>query len=345
MTDKNGHYFRDLLGEKVLDKQSVNKIVKKLKKFLTLEDVPAELLASNAEKKQSQIIAELSELMLHVATGPSGWGGLVVGFPGYGVDLTTRNITAPYLRHVLYPIVDLHRRLNDHYGDSLPCLYLLGVWFPDVFLRKFRLLEHAIPKIIVLTPDLFDDVSAKGLELPEKVNEQWVQLRLREMMKEDEDTGLAVPVKRGYIHLEYLRHELSTTEGTVKREQLDVLAVDKADRSLVLFELKGPDGSRKELENLFFQALDYREWLEHNKLALKLSFEKIRGITLNTEKPVRMVLGFFGDYEPDLFWKLRRQVMEETQDLKIDFVRFNWEGEVGEKLVLARRIKPEGVHA
>jgi hypothetical protein len=76
-----------------------------------------------------------------VARGPTGWGGLVVGFPGSGEQLTTETLSTPYLRMLLYPMLDLHQRVDEHYGEKLPCLYPLGVRFPDVALRKFRLLE------------------------------------------------------------------------------------------------------------------------------------------------------------------------------------------------------------
>ena len=227
----------------------------------------------------------------------------MVGFPGSGEQLTTETLSTPYLRMLLYPMLDLHRRVDEHYEEELPCLYLLGVRFPDVVLRKFHLLDDVMRHIIVLTTSLIRPENPPRPPYPAKVDEQWVQVWLRRRMMEPE--GLRVPVEDGEIRLDYVAHELATGEGTVRPERLDVLGVDKEDKSLVAFEIKGPDCGRVELENLFLQGLAHRRWLERDKMAVKFMFDGPRGRRINTRKRVRLLLGFFQEEVPALFWELR----------------------------------------
>jgi hypothetical protein len=60
--------------------------------------------------------------------------------------------------------------------------------------------------------------------------------------------------------------------------------------------MKGPEAKRVEIENLFLQGLEHRNWLEYNKMAVKLMFDGVRGPRINTRKRVRLLLAFF---EPD----------------------------------------------
>ena len=84
-------------------------------------------------KSQTKITDELTRLPIYVARGLKSWGGLVVAFPGSTKQLTTEIVGTPYLRRILYPILDLHRRINNHYRKRLPWhllkrgLYLQGL--------------------------------------------------------------------------------------------------------------------------------------------------------------------------------------------------------------------------
>lgn len=146
--------------------------------------------------------------------------------------------------------------------------------------------------------------------------------------------GLRVPVDEGHIHLSYLRHELSTGEGSYRRERLDILGVDRDDKSLVAFEIKGPDCGRVQLENLFLQGLAHREWLEQNKMGIKFAYDGPRGSRINTRKRVRLLLGFFQEEVPQLFWDMRREAMRDPY-LKIDFVGFSHSGGLDRELELS----------
>jgi len=122
---------------------------------------------------------------------------------------------------------------------ELQCVYILGERFPDVFLRKFRLLDQVIPHVIVLTGDILRSGRATAIpSAPRSTNEAWAQVMLcREM---EGPHGLAVPLRGRHSRLGYIVTELPTGEGTKNPERLDILAYDKSDHSLVAVEIKGP---------------------------------------------------------------------------------------------------------
>jgi len=274
----------------------------------------------------------LMRLPLFVASGHASWGGLVVCFPGSKEQLATGFVGTPYLRKILYPILDLHQRVQDFHGQRLPCLYLLGARFPDVILRKFGLLDRLTPHVVALTGDLLSSRKLRLPKLPQKVNEAWVQAQLCKGMASEE--GLKVLIGHEEWKLGYIASEVPTGEGTKNPERLDILGYDRNDGSLVAFEIKGPNCNRVELENLFLQGIEHRDWLERNKMAVKLIFDGPKGKHINTRKRVRLILGFFQDQVPPLFHQLRSQALRKDQHLKIDFVRFSWREETGSELIM-----------
>jgi hypothetical protein len=91
---------------------------------------------------------------------------------------------------------------------------------------------------------------------------------------------------------------------------------------IVIFELKGPNAGTVELENLFLQGLEHRNWIEKNKMTLKLLFDSgPKGKRINTRKRVRLLLGFYGDKVPPLFYELRDESIRRDHYTEIDFVR------------------------
>lgn len=337
---KKDEYFSVLSRGDKLDMKPVEDLLMELNSNLSVEPVPLELLRQT--KSQAKITEELTRLPVHVARGLGNWGGLVIAFPGSKKQLTTEFVGTLYLRRILYPILDLHQRINNHYRERLPCLYLLGTRFPDVFLRKFSLLVSVTPHVIVITSDLLNkavtikaESESKVLPVfPEKVNEAWVQAWLcRKMM---ESNGLQIPIKSGILRLGYLGRELPTGEGTTQPERLDILGYDKDKHSLVAFEIKGPACGRVDLENLFLQGLEHQKWLENNKMAIKFVFDGPKGKLINTRKRVRLILGFFNERVPELFWELRRQALKNDRYLEIDFIQFAQKGGKNGKLVLTQ---------
>jgi hypothetical protein len=123
------------------------------------------------------------------------------------------------------------------------------------------------------------------------------------------------------IQLGLISYEIPTVAGTRRNERLDILGVDLDDHSLVAFEIKGPDPSRPELENLFFQGFEHRDWLEENKMAVKFAFEGPRGKKINTRKRVKLILGFCGETIPELFLDMKAEALRRDHFLQIEFYR------------------------
>jgi len=317
---QRGGYAAALRKGDVLDVRAVNLLLEELRSHLHVEPVPIEVCVRS--ESQPKITDALSQLQLRLARGPRSWGGLVVGFPGSNRQLTTEAVGTPYLRKILYPIVDLSRRLQNFTGLRLPCIYLVGQRFPDVFLRKFALLERMSPHVVVLTAGL---LRAKDAAIPrptERDDEARVQGHLCQTMASQ--SGLHVPFGGRSLKLGYLASELPTGEGTKNPERLDMLGFDRADHSLVAFEIKGPTCGRVDLENLFLQGFEHRDWLERHKMAIKFVFDGPRGTRVNARKRVRLILGCFQKDVPPLFRELRRQALRKDRHLEIGFVRFSY---------------------
>jgi hypothetical protein len=279
-----------------------------------------------------KVTEELTRLPIYLAHGVRSWSGLVVCFPGNREELTTAFVGTPYLRRILYPMLELHRRLRIIGGKELPCIYILGERFPDVILRKFKLLDQVIPHVILLTGDILKSMRSSAIpSVPETMNEAWAQAMLCREMKVP--NGLAVPLLGAQAHLGFLGAELPTGEGTKNPERLDILAYDKSDHSLVAVEIKGPGAKRVEIENLFLQGLEHRNWLEYNKMAVKLMFDGVRGRRINTRKRVRLLLAFFEDRIPPLFHELRGEAIRKDRHLRIDFGRLIFRETGGLKMV------------
>lgn len=287
---------------------------------LKLSPIPIELYKQN--EHGGKITEHLTRLNLSLIEGKPSWEGLMVGFPGSREELSTKTVGTPYLRIILYPILDLHHRLQAHTGKKLPCIYFIGERFSDVFLRKFELLKEVVPNIIVLTHDLFEN--AKSSSLPPVTEqsqniESWTQMKLCQIMNSKE--GLLLPIKTKSIKIKYLSSEVPCNEGTENPERLDILGYDESDHGLIAFELKGPTASRVELENLFLQGIEHRNWLEKNKMAVKLFFDRgPKGRRINTRKRVRLLLGFYGDKVPHIFEELRYQAKRRDPYTEIDFI-------------------------
>jgi len=134
--------------------------------------------------------------------------------------------------------------------------------------------------------------------------------------------GLIIPTITNKITVKFLSSEIPCNEGTEYPERLDVLGYDDSTHGLIAFELKGPHTGRVELENLFLQGLEHRNWIEKNKMTLKLLFDSgPKGKRINTRNRVRLLLGFYGDKVPPLFYELREESTRRDHYTEIDFVR------------------------
>ncbi len=273
--------------------------------------------------KQYKVTKHLSRLDLSICYGSRSWEGLMVGFPGNRRELSTQNVGTPYLRIILYPILDLYGKLRQQSPNAMPCLYLLGERFNDVFLRKFSFFKSLVAHVIVLTDDL-RHCGERAYEVPtekaSKIGEYYLQKSLSEQMFKDE--GLNLPVSGGKsIRAGFISYEVPTVAGNINPERLDVMGYDKEDNSLIAFELKGPTASKIELDNLFLQGMEHRNWLEENKMAVRLGFDGPKMKNINTRKRVKLLLGFCGDVVPPLFHDLKAQALRRDKHLQIEFCR------------------------
>lgn len=320
METEKATYFKQL-STGGLTKASINKIDDHLQTIgLTITPIPPEVLKKNQHSEK--ITEYLTRLDLAIVEGNPSWEGLLIGFPGNRHELSTSSVGTPYLRIILYPILDLHHCLQTRTGKRLPCIYFVGERFSDVFLRKFELLKQVVPHIIVLTHDLFEN--AKNNSLPsrtekDQTNESWTQMKLSQYMHSKE--GLSISTDNKEFRLKFLCSEVPCSEGTENPERLDVLGYDANDHSLVAFELKGETAGRIELENLFLQGIEHRNWLEKNKMAVKLLFDGgPRGKRINTRKRVRLLLGYYGGEVPHLFEELRAEAVRRDPYVEIEFI-------------------------
>lgn len=211
------------------------------------------------------------------------------------------------------------------YSGAMPCLYLIGAHFNDVLLRKFSFLRSLVPHVIVMTEDLRKCAERKKSHVSafsyDRINENYFQKSLCKQMSSEE--GLKLPSSTGKdIQVGLISYEVPTVAGTERPERLDILGYDIDDHSLVAFEIKGPDAGRVELENLFFQGLEHRNWLEENKMAVKFAFDGPTGKRINTRKRVKLILGFCGEEVPTLFLDLRNDALKRDRHLQIEFCRF-----------------------
>ncbi|MCD6517342.1 MAG: hypothetical protein J7L72_07995 [Candidatus Aminicenantes bacterium] len=338
MTQKNSQYFRDLSNGK-LSLEPIKPILDHMGKIMKLEKMPPELVRSGAYG--SKVTEQLTRLDLSIVEGNNTWEGLAVAFPGGRHDLTTRNMTTPYLRMILYPILDVYHRIQKYEKRRMPCIYIVGDRFSDVLLRKFSLLNTLVPRVIILTNDLYNSANRKVWYPATKMNsdhESWWQMQLCKKLNSEQ--GLKMPVKdgKGFIEAGLLSYEVPAAEGTQGKERLDILCYDKKDHSLIAFEIKGPKCGKVELENLFLQGLEHQKWLERNKAAVKFIFDRgPRGQRISMRKRVRLVLGSCSPETPSLFEEIREQAERVDPYLKIDFVWSKKDGEGDIKVMPCER--------
>ncbi len=311
-------YIADVRDGK-LSLETVNCIIQHIAKHLVVTEIPEVILNSG-----NKITHKLTDLPIYLVKGNKSWAGIAVCFPGNKEDLQTENISTPYIRSILYPILELSRRVKTNEHGRFECIYIIGENISEVLLRKFRLLKFITKNLIVLSRNIIP-LADPPIAIKEvshgKINEDFVQKSLCLKLRSPE--GLSIPTRSGNINVGYIKHELKTHCGTKNPEKLDILGYDKDDGSLIAFEIKGPTCSRVELENLFLQGFEHQNWVEENKRAIKLFYEGPRRRTINVPKRPRLLLGFFGESVPELFFDLRRQAEREDKDLKIDFVRLS----------------------
>lgn len=334
MAKKGNNYFLDLSNKRITTKP-IKQILTYMQKEMKFEEVPKVLLRGG--EYGAKITEELTRLNLSIVKGNKSWEGLLVSFPGDKHDLKTSNVGTPYIRMILYPILDLYHRINKYKKKKMPCIYFVGDRFSDVLLRKFSLLEKIIPHVIILTNDIYKSSIQKPDYPDTKKNsdhESWWQKQLCKKLALE--SGLKIPIENNkkFINARLLSYEVPASEGTQNPERLDILCYDIVGHSLIAFELKGPKSGKVEFENLFLQGMEHRNWLEKNKMAVKFLFDGPRGRKINTRKRVKLVLGFCDKEVPPLFNKFRDEAMKKDRYLDIHFCRFEKKNKTNEEIRL-----------
>jgi hypothetical protein len=323
-----------MLSEGKLSFKSLKNLLSFIKsKGMKIDDLPEAMF------KERGIPKYFKRFIIKECRGNPSWEGLIVGFPGNIADLSTENVGTPFLRMILYPIIHLYLKRAERADRKYLCLYLLGVRFNDVFLRKFRFFDAVIPHVIILTEDLrkcvVNHVGKSPVVKEDQINEAYLQKSLCDQMLEEK--GIRIPVdEKKSIDLDLISYEVPAAEGTKNPERLDILGYDLKDHSLVAFEIKGPNPGTLELNNLFLQGMEHRDWLEKNKMAVKFAFDGPNGKRINTRKRVRLLLGFCGEVIPKHFVTLRENATRKDRFLNIDFCRLVPPDLFGNKVRVAR---------
>ncbi len=123
MTKEYGQYFWDLSNKK-LSIKPVEPVLAHMRKLMTLEEVHPSVLKKG--EYGLKVTEQLTRLELSIVKGNRSWEGLVVVFPGDRHDLTTKNVSTPYLRMILYPMLDLCQRIQEDENRRTPCLDPVG---------------------------------------------------------------------------------------------------------------------------------------------------------------------------------------------------------------------------
>ena len=116
MAKNYGKYFSNLSNKKISIKP-VEPILNYMQKVMKFEEIPSILFRRG--EYGSKITEELTRLKLLIVRGRKSWEGLLVSFPGNRHDLKTKNIGTPYIRMILYPILDLYDRINEFKNNKI----------------------------------------------------------------------------------------------------------------------------------------------------------------------------------------------------------------------------------
>ena len=73
----------------------------------------------NKYTKITEYLTRLPIKYVTDVTGDSSWQGLVVEFPGNKKELSIKMVSTPYLKRILYPILDLHHRICEQESIKL----------------------------------------------------------------------------------------------------------------------------------------------------------------------------------------------------------------------------------
>ena len=96
-----------------LTKKYILEIEGVLKKHLNVKEVAKE------DVRDMGISENLVRLPIFIIKGDKSWQGLAVGFPGNTEELTTNNVGTPFLRILLYPMLELFQKISNKYHQKI----------------------------------------------------------------------------------------------------------------------------------------------------------------------------------------------------------------------------------
>lgn len=199
----------------------------------------------------------------------------LVGYGGSGKEL--RDLPTP-LQTELLPLVFEHWKEISRGNNAIPLL-IIGHSFDEVFLRKIRLLNVAIPDVRLIQYINVCRFSTLDSRLKDKKDHYENELRKRVYIKDEKDDLHSAVVKYlesgkklGGNCYDVLDCEVPAGEGTKKSELIDILALECERRWLTVIELKYEKITHRRLKSVIFQGLDYCNWVEDHKRGLAMLF-------------------------------------------------------------------------
>ena len=214
----------------------------------------------------------------------------VIGYGGSGKDL--RDLPTP-LQTELLPLVFRHWHKVSG-GDKKVPLVILGHSFDEVFLRKIRLLNVAIPDLRLIQfinvyrfNSINDRVNAiKGHYKNSLMKDKKIKNEVNDLQSAVVEY-LKAGGKLGGQSNHVLDCEVPAGEGTIKSEVIDILALEKKRRWLTVIELKFEKLTNVRLQSGIFQGLDYCNWVEDHKRGLNMLFPKHK---IDTRRRTRFII-------------------------------------------------------
>lgn len=139
MPDKEKEIYRGALNRGTLSYESLNQLLAFFEdKKMCLENVPKQYL------KQMGVSSLLNRLELRVCYGKRSWKGLIIGFPGNRDELSTKYVGTPYLRVILYPILDLYIKLQQQSAKPMPCRNFISQWIENLICSHIPILQDLL---------------------------------------------------------------------------------------------------------------------------------------------------------------------------------------------------------
>lgn len=214
----------------------------------------------------------------------------IVGYGGTGKDL--RDLPTP-LQTELLPVI--FRNWHEvSKGDKIIPLIVLGHSFDEVFLRKMRILNVAIPDLRLIqfiNVNRFNSRERRLEAYKEYCNDKLTKSGKIKNEVNDFHSAMVDYLQAGGVlngrKYHVLDCEVPAGEGTVKSEVIDILALEKKRRWITVIELKFEKLNNARLQSAIFQGLDYCNWVEDHKRGLAMLFPEYN---IDTRRRTRLIL-------------------------------------------------------